>query len=494
MATPARTTMISDVDAAAATRTATPGATTDDSTRAVAPTTTIAPAAAPAPAAATKVVAAPRPRSVYPSTTMLPMPQLCVHEIFERAAQHHPTAVAIELIGDEPRIQVSYACLLHAASEVAMQLVSVGCPCCSLVGLLIPRCVSIIAGLLGVLRAGCAFVPMDPTYPLQRLLWMLEDIMTPVLLVTNESAVRTPHDFDGQLLNVDEICSTHRTADESSPPPPPPPLVWSQLEDLMYCIFTSGSTGRPKGVLIEHRAAVNVGIVFAQKLAVTPADRVFQFFSPSFDPSILDYMLALLTGARLLLYTGHFRNALIGSGATITGLTPSALGTLNPAHLAGFRVVMVGGEALPLPLARQWAARLPWLLNVYGPTEATIWATSAAVHEHDNAVSIGHPLPNYTCLVLNAARELAPLGERGELFIGGVGLARGYLRNPEMTAERFVAWRSGWRVYGTGDLASVTSASTIILHGRIDSQVTLGPYTGGQGLINVATIPTPCSQ
>lgn len=188
----------------------------------------------------------------------------------------------------------------------------------------------------------------------------------------------------------------------------------------------------------------------------------------------------------MLLYRGHFQEQLARAHATITGLTPSALGTLSVSQLRGLRLVMVGGEGLPPPLGRTWATYLAehagCLLNVYGPTEATIWATAWPIAPRDERMSIGDPLPNYTCLVLNAQKRTpVPVGEPGELYIGGVGLARGYLGRAELTAQKYTAWDlpptyGGGRVYATGDLASVTAQHIIMHHGRIDSQVKLRGY------------------
>ena len=233
-----------------------------------------------------------------------PSPPLCVHELIERAAQRVPSGVALELLGTPPK-QVSYAALLHASAAVAERLHREGCRRGDLVGILIARSIEFIQSLVGVLSAGGAFVPMDPTYPAQRLGWMAEDAQASVLLVTRASGRQIPGGYAGHAVYVDRLPALQgvhgrlsRDETSSATPSSRGARAPSHLDDLAYCIFTSGSTGRPKGVLVEHRAAVNIGCEFIRRWEITPIDRIFQFFSPSFDPSILDYMLAVRARAR----------------------------------------------------------------------------------------------------------------------------------------------------------------------------------------------------
>ena len=464
-------------------------------------------------------------------------PLLHVCSLFEHAARRNLPTVAVECLGSG--VVCTYAELLEAATIIS-QRVRVSAPPSDssvLVGVLVPRSIAFIAGILGVMHAGKAFVPMDPTYPAQRLDWMLEGAA--VLLHTAATKEKIPPAFGGRAIDVtDPWCHPREL----------PPLACTPVRspsDLMYCIFTSGSTGRPKGVLVEHRSAANLGLVFLRRWELTSRDRVFQFFSPSFDPSLLDCMLALLSGARLLLRSDEqdWRAALATSGATVVGLTPSALTQIAPSALPACRLLMVGGEALPLTLARTWAscanardgavgafdaaaealdaaargappqaARELVALNVYGPTEATIWATSQPLERADldatEEVSIGRALPGLFCLLMpSVAAAAAPsegdaaaaaggvavkgAGVVGELCIGGIGVARGYLGRPELTAKAFVELSAtdddggfrlrrdtdkvaaAVRVYRTGDLARYLADGRLVCLGRADAQVKL---------------------
>ena len=264
------------------------------------------------------------------------------------------------------------------------------------------------------------------------------------------------------------------------------------VKSAMYTIFTSGSTGRPKGVVVEHQSAVNVFHTFATRLGVSSTDRIFQFFHPSFDPSVLDYMLALLTGATLVLWQGPWQEALSSSGATITGLTPSALSTISTLP-PSLRCVMIGGEALPLSLAQQHVMSHRTLLNVYGPTETTIWVTAAEMSASDLQITIGAPLPNCKCLVLDDQMRPSSIGETGELFIGGKCVARGYLNRADLTRRSFVQDPddSDARLYRSGDLAYWTADGLLVCVGRSDEQVKLRGYRVELGEIESVAMEAP---
>ena len=415
----------------------------------------------------------------------------CVHEIFARVARDTPTTLAIEVLGGGRTC--SYGELLEQANAVAVMVSDAGGQRDILAAVMISRSCELLISILGVLSAGSAFVPMDPSYPAQRLQWMLEDASAAVLLHVGQPKPAAAA-LCGTAIDMASLTSLSAPvsldADEHRRARP---------DDLMYAIFTSGSTGRPKGVLIEHRSAANLGCEFVQRWSVSPSDRVFQFFSPSFDPSILDYMLALLSGARLLLRPtqNEWREALMTSGATIAGLTPSALTQLRPSELpSSCRLLMVGGEALPQPVARTWAAEPRATLNVYGPTEATIWATSQLLTSSDldkTEVCIGVPLRGLTCTIVEPS-ALAPIdavGVIGELCVGGVGVARGYLHRPEQTAASFVPSADGTRMYRTGDLARRLADGRLVCLGRADSQVKLRGHRIELGEVEAAAVLCP---
>lgn len=210
-------------------------------------------------------------------------------------------------------------------------------------------------------------------------------------------------------------------------------------------------------------------------------DRVFQWSSPCFDVSFWDYMLALLSGAVLILWNGEWSSAVAKSAGTYVFVTPSALAVLRPEDLSSFRILAVGGESVPLSLGRRWGApTIPGgLWNCYGPTEATVETSVSCIHSETKQITIGPPLPNYSCYIFDGAMRLQPIGVAGELHIGGVGLAREYLNRPDLTLERFVpnphddgtGKRS--RLYKTGDLAFYLPNGELVHLGRIDWQVKL---------------------
>jgi amino acid adenylation domain-containing protein len=367
-----------------------------------------------------------------------------------------------------------------------------------MVGILASRGIEFMCGLLGVLYAGAAFVPINPVLPKERIQWMLEDTEAPVLCISRSAQANVPREYRGfRLILEDTIADAPLVANQASS------LRMSEPHDLMYVIFTSGSTGRPKGVQIEHSMALSVGLPFATgqvdgTVAVGPGDRVFQFFSASFDPSIMDYMLSLLTGATLCLGTddksGHpWQEVLARSRPSITGLVPTALGAIQPEQLRGVKLLHVVGEAMPHGLGTMWA-RTHTVLNCYGPTETTIYSTTKRITPHDQEITIGKPLPNFSCYVMNVEQlpqlvEVAA-GEVGELFIGGKGVGRGYLKRAELTAEKYLMYK-GDRVYRSGDLAKVRPDGELLCLGRVDRQVKVKGYRIEPGEIEDAAMRHP---
>jgi amino acid adenylation domain-containing protein len=416
----------------------------------------------------------------------------CLHQLFEQQVALTPDNVAV--IFDERRL--SYAELNKQANEVARQLQQLGVGPDDLVGIYVERSIEMIVGLLGILKAGAAYLPLDPTYPRARLEYMLSDAHAGVLL-TQPHLLETLPEHQARVVCVD-IANGGGSSDN--------PQTDVPATNLAYVIYTSGSTGRPKGVMIPHRAIVNRLLWMQTAFPLTSEDLVLQKTPFSFDASVWEFFAPLLAGARLLIARpgGHQDNAYLvdavaQEGVTTLQLVPSMYRVLLEtkgieACNNGLRRVFCGGEALPVALQDQSFATLPAdLHNLYGPTETAIDAAFWKCHPGSSrgvTVPIGHPIGNMQLYILDGDMKLVPTGVAGELYIGGVGVARGYLNRPELTAERFIpnpfSLEAGTRLYRTGDLARYQAAGVIEFLGRLDAQVKLRGFRIELGEIEAA--------
>ncbi len=406
-----------------------------------------------------------------PATELVGQPRL-LHQFFESQASRTPNATAL-ICG---QISLSYAELDARANQLAHFLGAQGIGPGTSVALLLHRSEDLYIALLGVLKSGAAYVPLDPIYPNERIRFILEDCAAPLLLtcfaLTNKAA-----GFQGRILALEH----HREAIAGRPRGG---LTYSQghptPEDLCYVIYTSGTTGRPKGVAIEHRSAAHFVSAENQIFQVRPTDRVLQGFSIAFDASVEEIWLAFSSGAALIVGTeermqsgpelGRF---LREANVSVLSCVPTLLLMLEE-DIPGLRLLILGGEVCPAELIKRWWKPNRRVVNTYGPTEATVVATYADCHP-DQPVTIGRPLPGYHAFILNEQLDLAAPGEAGELVLGGVGLARGYLGRPELTKERFII-RSFegcplQRFYRTGDCARWTEGGALEFLGRLDTQV-----------------------
>ncbi|HXO42091.1 MAG TPA: amino acid adenylation domain-containing protein, partial [Thermoanaerobaculia bacterium] len=398
-----------------------------------------------------------------------------VDELVERWAVLAPGRLAVTAGLD----QRSYGALAAGAAQVAGRLRSLGISRGEPVAVAIGRSVRLLEVLLGVWRAGGAYVPMDPAYPAERLLHMLEDAGCRLLLADQD----TPQDLvrrAAEVVWIEDGGSPHTPPGVSPPPSPRSP------SDLAYVLYTSGSTGRPKGVEVSHGALLNFLRSMARRPGLGPEDVLLAVTSLSFDIAALELYLPLLVGARLELVERdvaadgmRLLGSLTGSGATVLQATPSTWRLLVE---AGWQAspglkALCGGEALPERLAAELVARAAEVWNLYGPTETTVWSAADRV-EAGAPVRIGPPIANTSLVLMSRELEPVALGVAGELWIGGAGVARGYRGRPELTAERFVpdplAGRSsapGARLYRTGDLARHDGHGRLEFLGRIDHQV-----------------------
>jgi amino acid adenylation domain-containing protein len=404
------------------------------------------------------------------NSTSLPYPQLSgVHELFEQHALNNPNQIAVVLGHNE----LTYGELNRRASRLARFLASLGIGPDSLVGLCCERSLELVVGLLGVWKAAGAYLPLDPAYPPQRLRFMLEDARVQVLLTEQRLLGLLPH--DGMRV----VClDSDWPAIEASAESPQP--YRATADNLAYVIYTSGSTGAPKGVLVNHRGLSNVTEAQKRILVDGPGCRILQFSSLSFDASAFEIIMALSSGATLVLapraaLTGPDLLRLLREQAITTVLLPPSVLAGVPADpLPALHIIMVAGEACPADLVARWAPGRKFF-NLYGPTEASILATFAECRDGTRKPSIGCPIPNVRIYIVGACLQPVPVGIPGELLIGGVGVSRGYLSRPELTAEKFIpdpfSCEPGARLYKTGDLARYLPDGNIEFLGRIDHQV-----------------------
>ncbi|MBV9792200.1 MAG: amino acid adenylation domain-containing protein [Chloroflexi bacterium] len=405
----------------------------------------------------------------------------CAHELFAAQAARTPDAIAVAFVGANGETeQLSYAELDQRSNLLASELRRrLPANREHLIGLFLDRSPELIVAILGVLKAGAAYVPLDPTYPVERLRFMLSDADVAIVLTQpqlgEQLAALVP--AQAQILTID---SEWPASDDAARD-----LQLAVTPDqLAYVIYTSGSTGRPKGVLVPHRGIGNLAQAQIAAFDVRPGSRVLQFAALSFDAAVSEIWMALLGGATL--YLAPRELLLPGPGLidlfkqhaiNIVTLPPSALAELPVADLPDLRTLALAGEAASPELIARWSRDGRRMLNAYGPTETTVCATIAIDPGSQQRPPIGRPLANTQAYVLDAQLQPMPIGLPGELYVGGVGVARGYLKRPDLTAERFVpdpfASNPGSRLYRTGDLARWRPDGMLDYLGRRDEQVKL---------------------
>ncbi|SES49933.1 non-ribosomal peptide synthase domain TIGR01720/amino acid adenylation domain-containing protein, partial [Streptomyces sp. yr375] len=402
------------------------------------------------------------------NATTRPVQAATFPELVQAQAAERPDALAVE----DEQVRLGYRELEERANQLAHHLRSLGAGRDSLVGLCVERGADLVVGLLGIMKAGAAYVPLDPGYPADRLAYMLSD--SGARLVVSERRSRTGlGPTDAVVVDLtedrDRIAKQPVTAVSDGP----------GTDDLAYVIYTSGSTGRPKGVLVTHAGIANLAAAMHDRLCITPDSRVLQFASSSFDGAVMEVLMALPNGATLVLppHVPVVGEALQGflseRRITHTLLVPSLVATLDPDGLDELRTLVVGAEASSGDLVARWSEGRR-MINAYGPTESTVVATMSEPLSGSAVPPIGSPLPNTGVYLLDDALRPLPVGVAGDLHIAGPHLARGYHGQVGLTAERFVAnpyGEPGSRMYRSGDVARWRADGSIEYLGRADDQV-----------------------
>ncbi|MGB8954343.1 MAG: amino acid adenylation domain-containing protein, partial [Tumebacillaceae bacterium] len=416
---------------------------------------------------------------VYPESEM------CIHHLFERQATRNQEQIAV--VSAEGSL--TYRELNERANCLAYRLQQSGVRAETLVGLCMDRSLEMVIGMLGILKAGGAYLPLDPTYPVDRIAFMLEDSQASVLVTKKALQKQLPF-YLGSVVCMDE---DHDSIVEI---PTGNPDVEVSVDQLAYVIYTSGSTGKPKGVQITHRSVVNHNIATAELYDLQPQDRILQFSSISFDIAVEELFPSFMVGATVLLREDHLQTAqeftewTARNRITVLNLPTAywnewihALSRMQEVIPETVRLVAIGGEAvLPsaLELWSQVAGEQVDLFNAYGPTEATVTATAYRVTMAKDSqlpfrVPIGRPIANTKVYILDQALQPVPVGVPGELHIGGAGLASGYLNRPDVTNEKFITNPfidcEEERLYKTGDLVRYLKDGNIEFIDRLDHQV-----------------------
>ncbi|WP_414676466.1 amino acid adenylation domain-containing protein, partial [Longimicrobium sp.] len=424
-------------------------------------------------------------------TSAEPATGACIHERFAGQAARTPGALAV-VAGEDA---LTYRELDARATRLARRLVALGAGPEVRVGVCLERGVDAVVAILAVLKAGAAYLPLDPAYPADRLAYMLADSGAP-LLVTRASL--------GGLLPAEGVRSVRVDADaaEIAAEPEVAPGMAAAPENAAWVIYTSGSTGRPKGVVVTHANAANLLPRAVETFGAEPGDAVLQTASMSFDASLLEVFVALLSGAALhvagrevVLAPERLAALLREREIGVWVSTPALLDSLLEDDFPALRTISTGGERCSAETAARWS-RGRRLVNMYGPTETTIYTTAhACAPGVAEAPPIGRPVANARAYVLDAWGEPVPAGVPGELHVGGAGVARGYLGRAALTAERFVpdpfGGEAGGRLYRTGDRARWRADGELEFLGRTDAQVKIRGIRIEPGEVESALLEHP---
>ncbi|WP_129706740.1 non-ribosomal peptide synthetase [Priestia megaterium] len=391
-----------------------------------------------------------------------------IQQLFEKQVHKTPDFVAVKC----GQRELTYAELNQKANVLAKKLrLEFGVERNDFVGILMDKSIDITVAVLGVLKSGAAYIPIDPTYPLNRITYMIEDSQLKTLLINDNQVV--PTCFEGEILDLADEELLYGNEDNL-------PNI-NDVSDLAYMIYTSGSTGNPKGVMIEHQGLANFSLI-AEEYGIREGGRVLQFAPFSFDASVAEIFHTLLVGATLFIekkedIISNLIPWIKEKKITSVTLPPSLLRAVNYMDLPDLKTIVTAGEACSKELVEIWGKDRKFI-NAYGPTEATIGSTLGILNEESESINIGKPIFNKRIYILNPFGQLQPIGVPGELCIGGIGLARGYWNRLDMTNSKFIdnPFVKGEKIYKTGDLARWLPDGTIEFLGRIDYQVKINGH------------------
>ncbi|WP_241386850.1 non-ribosomal peptide synthase/polyketide synthase [Rhodococcus sp. CH91] len=428
--------------------------------------------------------------ALVPATGPAPEPALLWPQLLDAAVTAAPDTTAV-IDGDR---SLGYHALDRRAHTLARLLLAHGAGPEQVVAVAVPRSLESITAVWGTVRSGAALVPIDPTYPAQRIAFMLDDSAARVGITVAAHRPALPDTVDWLVLDDLDLDSAAGgpVTDAARPAALHP-------DQPAYLIYTSGSTGRPKGVGVTHRGLASLAREERERLQVTPTSRVSHLASPSFDASIFEQLMALAAAATLVVvppqvYGGDDLAAVLRAHrVTHTFITPTALASLDPHTVPDVQVLLVAGEALPGELVDRWAGTRR-MIDAYGPTEATVMSSLGDPLQPGEPVTIGRPARGFRALVLDARLQPVPVGVAGELYVAGPALARGYHARPDLTAARFVAdphGAPGERMYRTGDLVRWTGDGQLDFVGRTDFQVKIRGFRVELGEIDTVLTGHP---
>lgn len=409
-----------------------------------------------------------------------------LHEMFAATVEKFPDKPAIECNGQS----LSYRELNEKSTQIASSLQAEGIQPGDIVGIWMERSLQLHAAILGVLKAGASYLPFDQDAPVKRVHSCLEDSCAKLVLLDKSTAAKD----EGQLVGAVVYEALLKKAAKGFQP------LRVKPSDAAYLIYTSGSTGNPKGVAISHQNVCHYLRAANSIYGIGSTDVVFQGASVAFDLSVEEIFITYLVGAKLFVATRQMlqetdtlAKSLALAGVTVLDTVPTLLSMLE-APVESIKTVILGGEACPAPLVAKWFKPGRKIFNSYGPTETTIVATIGELAE-DQAVTIGGPIPNYSCYVVDEKLALVPPGVQGELLIGGPGVALGYVNRPDATKEKFIAnpfATNGSLLYRSGDAVSLSPDGNIHFHGRIDSQVKIRGFRVELG--EIEALLTTCQE